>query len=113
MGIITVLQVSVFFMDYGNTEELPISSLAPLDDKFLVFPQQMLRCCFTAEKITINREVAPVISFSPHQKGHPYNMHDFHHLAIAPVTTCTLIPRRELTPVMSLTPHRAVPLQLV
>lgn len=47
----------MFFIDYGNTEDLHVSSVAPLEDKFLVFPPQMLRCCFTLDKITISREV--------------------------------------------------------
>ncbi len=51
----------MFFIDYGNTEEILLPSLAPLDDGYLVFPPQMLRCSFSSEPSNPSREVRGVV----------------------------------------------------
>ena len=43
------LKVKVYFLDHGNTEEVPTSSVGPLLDKYQVFPFQMLQCCFSTD----------------------------------------------------------------
>ena len=43
------LKVKVYFLDHGNTEEVPTSSIGPLLDKYQVFPFQMLQCCFSTD----------------------------------------------------------------
>ncbi len=45
-------------MDYGNTEEMSLSSLAPLHEGFLVFPSQMQHCTFSAQPSSVSREVS-------------------------------------------------------
>ena len=48
-------------MDYGGREEVPISTLAPLPEKFQLFPFQMLHCCFTDQSaLSFSRDVGPV-----------------------------------------------------
>ena len=42
-------KVKVYFLDHGNTEEVPTSSVGPLLDKYQVFPFQMLQCCFSTD----------------------------------------------------------------
>ncbi|XP_064395430.1 uncharacterized protein LOC135342590 isoform X2 [Halichondria panicea] len=61
-------KVSVFFIDYGNTEEIPLLSLAPLDDGYLVFPPQMLRCSFCPEPSSPSREAKWKFSDLTHSK---------------------------------------------
>ena len=51
-------QAKVYFLDYGNTEIIPYSGLCKLLPKFLVYPFQMIQCCFSNdETLTYEREV--------------------------------------------------------
>ena len=36
-------------MDYGTTETISFSNLSQLHPKFLVYPFQMIQCCFSAD----------------------------------------------------------------
>ena len=42
-------QVRVYFVGHGNTEEVAVSSVGALPDKYQVFPFQMLQCCFSKD----------------------------------------------------------------
>ena len=41
---ITTNRVSIFYIDYGNTEDVPLSDVKSLDPQFCVLPAQALRC---------------------------------------------------------------------
>ena len=56
----SLLQAKVFFVDYGNVETILLTNLCPLHPKFLVYPFQMVQCCFSNLELVYEREVSLV-----------------------------------------------------
>ena len=51
----------MFFVDYGNVEIISLTNLYPLHPKFLVYPFQMVQCCFSSNsELVYEREVSVV-----------------------------------------------------
>ena len=61
LAFVIILQVQMFFLDYGNSEMIRITDLYPLPPKFQAYPFQMKQCCFCEDTgLVYRREVCDV-----------------------------------------------------